>query len=262
MRRDEMPHRDVVDAFLDECHANDALPLVHEVLAVHGDRWWTYSCDAIGCLCPIDGRPVDASGSTFAAAATYRGMVALPTRADAVALLDPVPDRDLLLPLIVKHENAMVQAAVQGHGQRSERAVKRAIFAGARDLDAGAAMPTDERAARFGVALTAITIRDAVWLAIDEHRIDGTALWRDLARRLPPPYDAAPLFLAGWSAWRAGNGMLAGEAARRAIASDRAYSAADLLLAAVDGGIDPRRMPRLRPSQRGRRGTTGARRAG
>ena len=67
-----------------------------------------------------------------------------------------------------------------------------------------------------------------------------------MARRLPGPYDAAPLFLFGWASWRAGNGALAGIAAERAVTSDPAYSAADLLLAALSRGLDPRRLPRLR----------------
>jgi hypothetical protein len=83
-------------------------------------------------------------------------------------------------------------------------------------------------------------------MAVDDGRLDGRALWRDLGRRLPSPYDASPLFLFGWAAWRAGDGALAGIAAERAIASDPGYSAADLLLAALARGVDPRRLPRLR----------------
>ncbi len=51
------------------------------------------------------------------------------------------------------------------------------------------------------------------WLAIDDGRLAGAELWINLARRLPHPYDAAPLFLAGWHAYREGNGALAGIAA-------------------------------------------------
>jgi hypothetical protein len=89
-------------------------------------------------------------------------------------------------------------------------------------------------------------MRDAIWLGIDGHRIDGRPLWRQLARRLPEPYDAAPLFLFGWASWRAGDGALAGIAAERAVDSDPSYTAADLLLAALTRAADPRRMPRLR----------------
>jgi hypothetical protein len=83
-------------------------------------------------------------------------------------------------------------------------------------------------------------------MAIDAGRIDGRPLWRELAHRLPEPYDAAPLFLFAWSSWRDGDGVLARTAVERAIKSDPGYSAADLLLAALSHGIDPRRLPKLR----------------
>jgi hypothetical protein len=129
---------------------------------------------------------------------------------------------------------------------RHARSLKRAIFAAARAADAGAARLPDDQVARFGVGLAETHLRDSVWLAIDDGRLDGFELWRDLGRRLPPPYDAPALFLAGWASWRAGNGTLASVAAQRAVESDPTYSAADLLLAAISQGLDPRGVPRLR----------------
>jgi hypothetical protein len=97
-------------------------------------------------------------------------------------------------------------------------------------------------------------VRDAVWVAVDDRRLDGRPLWRQLARQLPSPYDAAPLFLFGWTSWRAGNGMLAGLAAERALASDPGYTAADLLLRTlVMNGVSPRSVPSLRSARRTRR---------
>jgi hypothetical protein len=100
--------------------------------------------------------------------------------------------------------------------------------------------------ARLAAGLADIAVRDSVWLAVDQRRLDGRALWRELARRAPEPYDAAALFLFGWAEWRAGNGVLAGIAAERALASDPGYTAAELLLGALRQGLDPRRTPRLR----------------
>ena len=77
-------------------------------------------------------------------------------------------------------------------------------------------------------------------MALDEGRLEGDRFWRHLARVLPPPYDAAPLFLVGWSAWRGGSGAFARIAADRALDSDPNYSAADLLLAALNNAVDPR----------------------
>ena len=134
-----------------------------------------------------------------------------------------------------------------GEAKRFERSVKRAIFAAARAADApGLWEISDADAARYGAALAASTIRDPVWLAVDDGRLDGRPLWRELARRLPSPYDAPALFLYGWAAWRAGEGTLAGIAAERALISDPEYTAADLLMAALSGGVDPREFPTLR----------------
>src|SRR5207253_2989413 len=124
------------------------------------------------------------------------------------------------------YEDAAERAALEGAASRRTRSVKRAVFSAARSADAGAAPVSDDDVARFGVALSEIDIRDSVWMAVDDRRLDGFELWRDLARRLPEPYDAAPLFLVGRCAWRNGNGTIAAVAAQRAVESDPHYSAA------------------------------------
>ncbi|MCU1659009.1 MAG: hypothetical protein JWO57_3665 [Pseudonocardiales bacterium] len=224
---------------------------VLDVLRVSGGRWWSFGCAVPEC-CPPEGRALP-SASSVAAAATYAGMVALPDRAALNAILEPRSDadREWVVAAIGRNERAGVQAVLDGLGGRHQRSVKRALFAAARGADACDAtgeqlLVVDEDVARFGVALREIPIRDAVWMAAEDGRFDGRALWADLARRLPTPYDAPPLFLFGWCAWRSGNGALAGIAAERAVSSDPGYSAADLLLAALSRGLDPRRLPRLR----------------
>ena len=68
---------------------------------------------------------------------------------------------------------------------------------------------------------------------------------RQLLTRLPPPYDAPPLFLFGWQQWRSGNGALAAMAAERARRSNPQYTGASLLLDILDAGMDPRGTPTL-----------------
>jgi hypothetical protein len=225
---------------------------VLDVLLVVGDRWWSYSCTEPTC-CPAEGSRLPEDVSEFSAAATYAGMVAMPDREALAAVLDPMPDanRDRLAPLIAECENAAVQAVLDGRGTRHDGSVKRALFAAARRSDkppgpSQSFQITDRDVARFGVALSTHAVRDSLWMAADDGRLDGRTLWLELARRLPNPYDAAPLFLYGWCSWRAGNGALAGIAAERAVRSDPGYSAADLLLAALARGLDPRRLPKLR----------------
>jgi uncharacterized protein DUF4192 len=219
-----------------------------EILLVSDGRWLSLMCSEPDC-CPDEGHALPTEPSAFAAAATYDGVVALPDRAALEAVLDPLPtaDRNALSPLIAEAENAAVAAALGHSARRLERSTKRAIFTAARESDLPGWRGLDaETVARFGAGLSGIALRDAVWTAVDDERLDGRPLWRELARRLPAPYSAAPLFLFGWAAWRSGDGTLAGIAAERAVASDPGYSAADLLLAALSHGIDPRRLPRLR----------------
>jgi hypothetical protein len=222
-----------------------------DALHVGDGRWWSLTCDAVEC-CPPEGRELPNEPTAFAAAATYDGVVALPDRAALEAVLHPLPDdeRERLDSAIAAAERAAVRQAVAGHAVRHERSVKRALFASARESDEpGWPAPSDDEVARFGAALSTTDVRDAVWMAVDDGRIDGRSLWRELGRRLPRPYDATPMFLYGWAAWRAGDGALARIAGERALVSDPGYSAADLLLAALSYGVDPRQVPKLRPAR-------------
>ncbi len=221
---------------------------INDVLAYSAGRWRSVRCASTDC-CPPTGRSIPRAPSAFAAAATFAGVVALPDRTALEQLLDPLPDdeRAQLRPLLDAAEHEFVGALVSGGSDRLDRSVKRAMFATARQADeAGWDGLDDPTVARYGAALNGRALRDSMWTAIDDGRLNGRGLWRELARRLPSPYDAAPLFLYGWASWRSGDGALAGIAADRAVASDPRYSAADLLQAAVTYGLDPRRTPRLR----------------
>ena len=221
---------------------------LRDALVVSSDRWWSLTCDDFEC-CPPEGHPLPDTPSSFTTAAMVEGVVALPTRAAMAESLAPLPDaeRAALHPAIRDAERSAVEQTVDGHARRWELSIKRAIFRAARESDEpGWSAPPDETLARFGAALAVTSLRDAVWLAIDGDRLDGRALWRELGRRLPTPYDVPPLFLHGWASWRAGDGALAAIAAERAIAGNPGYHAADLLMAAIRSGVDPRRMPKLR----------------
>jgi hypothetical protein len=217
-----------------------------DMMLVGRGRWWSYLCREPAC-CPPDGRPIPAAPSPFAAAATVAGVVALPSRSALAAQLAPAPGREALLPALRAAEHRAVGAIATGDAERRERSAKRAIFAAARATQGPVHEPLgQEELVRYAVGLRSIAVRDAVWIAIDNHRLDGRELWRELATRAPEPFDAAPLFLFAWRSWRAGDGALARIAAEDAVASDPAYSAADLLLAALSTGTNPRQVPRLR----------------
>jgi len=164
-------------------------------------------------------------------------------------IFTPLPGRQDLADQLTDQHYEQLSAVLNAKQDGYDRSVIRALFAAQRAAQAGQ-MPTDAAVARYGVALQSYSVRDAVWFAVDDGRLPGIALWVNLARRLPSPYDAAPLFIAAWSTYRDGNGALAGIAAELALKSDPGYSAADLLLAALARGLDPHTLPKLRlPAQ-------------
>jgi hypothetical protein len=214
-----------------------------ECLLVTGGRWWSYSCESPAC-CPLDGRAVTDTTTVFQTQAVVAGLTVAPTRDSLAETFTAVPNRRDLAELVARHEYLEASAALNGTRDAWTRSATRAVFAAHRDAQAGR-VPADDDVARFGVALRSYGVRDALWMAIDDGRLTGMGLWVNLARRLPSPHDATPLFLAAWCAFRDGNGAVAGIAAAKALESDPDYSAADLLLTALARGIDPRRLPRL-----------------
>jgi Domain of unknown function (DUF4192) len=231
--------------FLAEQVERAGLELI-DTLLVTGGRWWSAGCKDPVC-CPAEGRPMPAAPTVLDGAATYAGLSALPNRAALAAMFQPKADCPDLSAEIAQRQRDQLGAILDGTHTSHDRSATRALFAAQRAAEAGE-MPTDGEIARYAVALQSYTVRDALWMALDDDRLEGIELCVNLARRLPSPYNAAPLFLAAWRAWRDGNGALAGIAAERALASDPGYSAADLLLAALARGIDPRKLPKLRAS--------------
>lgn len=214
-----------------------------EHLRVDSDRYWSLSCPIEGC-CPAEGRPLPA-GHAVAAEFVVLGASTVASRDELAASLDPKAGAERLEHLIAeRHEHELAQV-IAGFNNSRLTSDKRAIFAAARRADR---TWTDSETARFGVALTGYGVRDAVWMAIDAGRLDAQDLMLHLARTLPPPYRAAPLFLFAWKSWRNGNGALAAIAVERAQLADPNYSAADLLQAALTRGVNPRTMPTLRLS--------------
>lgn len=228
---------------LDEAAQRAGLQLMDTLLVTRG-RWRSLGCANSRC-CPPQGTPMPTAPTALDAAATYAGLTALPNRDALTAMFNPLPERPDLTAPLEHHHHEQLDAVLHNRQHTSARSMIRALFAAQRAAQ-GDRMPTDDDAARYGVALQTYTVRDAVWLAVDDGRLDGIELWVNLARRLPSPYDAPPLFLAAWRAWRDGDGALAGIAADLALRSDPGYSAADLLLAALARGIDPATLPKLR----------------
>jgi hypothetical protein len=177
-------------------------------------------------------------------------MVAQSSREDLAKVFIGEPDPERYERALANAEQRYTQALLDDRIARTRRADGALILAEARrHADDPARRLTVPQLARIAVALTDISTRDELWMAIDESSVDADRLLIELLTRLPKGYLAPPLFLYGWSEWRRGNGTLAGMAAERALAADPGYSAAALLQTAAQYGLDPRSTPRLREGE-------------
>jgi hypothetical protein len=221
---------------------------VLDVLAATDRRWWSLCCEQPGC-CPSEGNQRLPGSSVAATQAVVAGLVALPDRQALVATLagGGAEQRSALLPLLAGTER---RRAALRPGQLAgwRRAQVAGLFAA---VERAPVQPDDEQLAGHAVALTDPAVRDALWLAIDDGSAAAARSMGEWHGRLPAPYDAAPLFLYGWSLWRAGNATLAAMAADRALQSRPGYSAAVLLATAAQRGLDPRTVPVLSQGRRG-----------
>jgi hypothetical protein len=206
---------------------------------------WTMLCGYFEC-CPVGGTP-RIKESVAAPEATYAGMVVASCREDKEKVFTPEPDPEPYERALAAAEHRFTRALLDSRIARTRKSDTALVLAEARRHTGDPARRlTVPQLARIAVALHDITIRDEIWLGIDESSVDADRLLIELFTRLPASYQAPPLFLYGWAAWRRGDGTLAGMAAERALAADPGYSAARLLLTAVQHGMDPRSTPRLR----------------
>ncbi|MFE7438446.1 DUF4192 domain-containing protein, partial [Streptomyces tendae] len=257
-----------------ECGALD-IPVV-EALCISDGRFWSYCCDAEAC-CPAEGLPMGPPGtSVLAAAATYAGIqvrgslselrVRMLPREDAVAVEQAAALDATAATLVSRILDADGRAEVAEETLESaERIMRRLAEAPsvsgvpAEDLRDDRLLGHDEAAALI-LGLQDRTTRDraAAWMEGDE-AAPALRLWRALARRCVGPYGehaAAPLTLAGWVAWSAGDELEAREALAMALGADPDYLFARLLHQACNEGLDPESIRRC--LREGREGGEGA----
>ncbi|MER6948787.1 DUF4192 domain-containing protein [Nonomuraea sp. NPDC000554] len=215
---------------------------VEEALRAHEGRYWSYVCGLARC-CPPEGTPYDVATSHVAAEATVRGLVALPDRqtlertiapasgpvrlamrrataeavADIRATLAAAPDTDAFATDFVTDGLARVRTALASHASGGR-------------LD-------DGEAAKLGLDLAIIRIRDEAWTLTDESHVP---FWKDLTRRLEPRFIPPVASLLAMASWRGGDSILATIALDRALTINPGYSMANLLTHALHHLLSPR----------------------
>ncbi|WP_157631634.1 DUF4192 domain-containing protein [Catelliglobosispora koreensis] len=200
---------------------------------VEGERFYCLLCDNCSAA---GGKVFDFRASSAAASAVAAGLVARSSREEAVGQLRPLGGL-----AAVAMTQAVDRAEVRLGQTRSIRALvtqgKLAVnqaFAIAKRGDE----PSIDEVAWLSVVLADLTVRDHAW-----ERTDGEdwqfQLWLGLSRRAKPVLAAPITTLLGWCCYRRGDGLLAGEALRRALCISPDYSLAGLLLAALQDGQPP-----------------------
>lgn len=99
---------------------------------------------------------------------------------------------------------------------------------------------SDDDIARFSVWVSGIQVRDEVWNQITAETADDMLrLLMLVSRSVVPPFEPAVLSLTAFAAWLTGDGAQSLIAVERALAADRTYSMARLMLQMLEGGVAP-----------------------
>lgn len=214
---------------------------VTDSLRAEGGRYWSYACDSATC-CPAEGTPYDTERSPIAAQAVVHGMVALPDRGSLLRSVEwcgGAAMREAALRVM-----AELEALPEPGEPRADEVAARFVTEGLARVraaiglyDTGGRLD-DDGAARLGLDLAVIRVRDEAWALIDD-RDAHIALWRDLTRRLEPDHVAPAASLLAAAAWHRGECTLAGMALERALAADPGYSMAHLLRQALVHMMSP-----------------------
>jgi hypothetical protein len=254
-----------------ECGRLD-VPVI-EALCISDSRYWSYCCPSEEC-CPAEGLPMGLPGtSVLAAAATYAGLQVRGTLRELRARLQPWETAAALEQEVALDTAGMGlvprmldQASRVDVAAETLRLARRTMTRFAEAAPVPGALQADlrddellghEDAAALILGLQDRTTRDraAEWMEAEEAG-PALRLWRALARRCVGPYGehaAAPLTLAGWVAWSAGDEIEAREALAMALGADPDYLFARLLHQACNEGLDPESIRRcLRAEREGR----------
>ena len=109
------------------------------------------------------------------------------------------------------------------------------------------ALPGPDDIAAVGLALGDLDIRDYALRRINSGTFEGNRvdLWIWVARHLEDDLVAPAATVAGFAAYRFGNGVLALEAFELALRSTPHYRLAQMLMAALQAGIPPAALSRI-----------------
>lgn len=225
------------DALQDALDAVGAEVDVVDAMVVRSGRSWSLVCANPRC-CPPEGAAIDPGDtSRVAAEMVLRGCVARESRADVEAEIAPVggPAQVLVAQRCAAYAEAMWAEDARPPAW-SARWADEAVQRWRDVLDAEQPPDADGLAALL-VPLEHLTVRDRVAGVCLRHPARAKEVLRELLRRVPDDYAAAPATILGLLEWADGDGIRAAIAFDRALTADPAYSFAQLLAHGLQGGI-------------------------
>ncbi|WP_232327444.1 DUF4192 domain-containing protein [Herbidospora yilanensis] len=207
---------------------------VHDALRTHEGRYWSHLRP-----CPPEGVHYDAAAHPVAAEAVVRGMVALPDRAALERTVAPVTGAARTA---MDRATEQAEHEVWGWVEKADPAAYLAdgiarVRSAVECYERGGRL-SDDDAARLGLALWLVRVRDEAWTLIDDRPAHLT-LWRDLTRRLSPGLVTPSAALLAAAAWRTGDCALASMALDRALAAEPRYTMALILTEAIARLLTP-----------------------
>jgi hypothetical protein len=220
---------------------------LREVLRADSGRYWSMLCNDPAC-CPTDGRSYDPGSHPAAAAMAEAGLAAQPDReALARTLQRPAGSADLIARAtsgaLLRLSRLVDLCEADGDRDpqlRATRIGRREIQRAIRRYRGGATIDSIERLAWLAVLLADLRVRDDAWARMDPaYRDHHCRLWTDVVRCAALDYAPAPAALLAFTAWQAGNGVLAAIAVDRALSADPGYSMAHLLAGAIEAALPP-----------------------
>ena len=220
---------------------------LHEILRADAGRYWSMLCDDPAC-CPPGGRSYDPGSHPAAAMMTEAGLAAQPDReALARTLQRPAGSADVIARATSRSLLRLTQLTELGEADgdrdpqlRATRIGRREVQRAIRRYRAGATIESIEHLAWLAVLVADLRVRDDAWARMDPaYRDHHCRLWTDVLRCAALDYVPAPAALLAFTAWQAGNGVLAAIAIDRALGADPGYSMARLLSGAIEAALPP-----------------------
>jgi hypothetical protein len=211
---------------------------IHDRIRVTDGRVRSLICTNPDC-CPPEGTPYEPTTSLVAVQATVAGRVAHPNRDAISAVFAPVQGtmRQRMRAATDRAVRRLDALWASGGEPALLRAGEHAVRAVIRSHDTGQPL-SSRRIAWLSVLLPHPYIQD-VAVRLTKPSQEHIDLWATVTRHAQPPFDPTPAVLLAITAWRCGNGTLAGLAAEHALNTAPGHRLAAAVDTALRHGIPP-----------------------